>query len=328
MEYVISTPQTLGYDDPIDKKTGLSRNSRGGSELMYERITNGLGPAYTDKFQFISSRVRELDPDKKKILILNDTFDDPESQHLKNPEMRARFDHLVFVSNYQFNTYNLALGVPYDGSSIMRNAIVPIEDHQKPEIVDGNVQLIYHTTPHRGLELLVPVFLELVKHRPNIHLHVYSSFGIYGWEQRDQPYEHLFEICRNHPNITYHGAVPNDQVREALKKAHIFAYPNIWPETSCLAAIEAMSAGCAIVAPDFAALPETLGTYGYTYRYSEVPHTHMNFFANYLIQVIDNIGSDHVKNNLLYQTRYAKTHYNIADRIEQWKVLLDKILTK
>jgi UDP-glucose:(glucosyl)LPS alpha-1,2-glucosyltransferase len=326
MKYNISEPQSLaGNDDYIDKLTGLSHKSRGGSELMYERITKGLGPEYTDRFQFISSRVRELDPNKKKILILNDTFDDPESQHLKDPASRARFDHLAFVSNYQFNTYNMALGVPFDHSTIMRNAIVPFEEHEKPPIVDGNVRLIYHTTPHRGLELLIPVFLEVVKHRPNVTLDVYSSFDIYGWPQRNAPYEKIFDICRNHPNINYFGSVSNDRVRAALRASHIFAYPNIWPETSCIAAIEAMSAGCAVLAPDHAALPETLSTYGYMYRFTENVQKHMNVFANYLISLIDQYESEQVQNNLTYGIRYAKTHYNIADRVVQWKLLLDSL---
>ena len=41
--------------------------------------------------------------------------------------------------------------------------------------------------------------------------------------------------------MTYHGFKPNDVVRKALSEAHIFAYPSIWVETSCISAIEAMS---------------------------------------------------------------------------------------
>ena len=290
---------------------------------MFKRITEGLGPAYTDKFQFISSRVRKFVQGKKKILILNDTFDDPESAHLSNPLSRGRFDQLVFVSNHQFTTYNLALGVPFAGSSIIRNAIVPFGDIQKVD--DGKIRLIYHTTPHRGLELLIPVFLEIAKLRPNVHLDIYSSFEIYGWGHRDAPYQSLFDIANNHEQITYHGAVSNDSVRSALSNAHIFAYPCIWPETSCIAAIEAMAAGCAVVAPDYGALPETLSSYGFTYRWNEDHTQHMTTFANFLLQVIDNYHQPMIQQNLTLQKKYANSQYNIEERLKQWRHILDRL---
>jgi glycosyltransferase involved in cell wall biosynthesis len=323
MEYnIIDNAKTASSLDPFDEYTGLGKNAWGGSELMYNRLMTRLGAEYSDRFQFISSRVRKLIPEKKHILILNDTWDDPESAHLANPESRDKFAHLAFVSNYQFNTYNKGLGVPYKNSSVMKNAIYPIEGERS---VSDNVRLIYHTTPHRGLEILIPVFLEISKIRPNVTLDVYSSFNIYGWKERDRPYEHLFETCRNHPNINYHGDVSNDRVRQALRSADIFAYPCIHEETSCIAAIEAMSAGLAIVAPDYGALPETLFTYGYMYRWTEDINEHANRFATVLMGVIDNIHADRVKENLIYQQKFANAHYNMDSRVDQWKKLLDTL---
>jgi hypothetical protein len=108
----------------------------------------------------------------------------------------------------------MALNIPYEKGLVLQNAIIPIEPHEKPK---GTVNLIYHTTPHRGLELLVPVVEFLADKGFDFHLDVYSSFNIYGWPSRDEPYLALFDRCKNHPKITYHGYQPNSVIREALK---------------------------------------------------------------------------------------------------------------
>jgi hypothetical protein len=55
----------------------LSKAPRGGTELMADRI-NSLPPELLSRFQIIHSRVRELDPNKKKIYVLHDLPGDPE----------------------------------------------------------------------------------------------------------------------------------------------------------------------------------------------------------------------------------------------------------
>src|SRR6185436_14024378 len=139
---------------------------------------------------------------------------------------------------------------------VLYNAIEPIPLVEKPP---DTINFVYHTTPHRGLEILVPVFENIVREFPNVHLDVFSSFAAYGWNERDKPYEPLFAKIAEHPNMTYHGYQPNDVVREYLQRAHYFAYPNTWLETSCIALMEAMSAGCVCLHPNAGALPETSG---------------------------------------------------------------------
>jgi len=299
-------------------------NAKGGTEMMKEGLMSRLDPKLADHFNIICSRVREISDDKKNILWLHDTWNDPEAQHLSDEEDRKRFDKLVFVSNYQFQTYHLAHGIQYNESIILKNAIVPIPDHQKPN--DGVINLIYHTTPHRGLEVLLPVYEYLYKHfGDKIHLDVYSSFNIYGWPHRDEPYEKIFETCREHPGITYHGAVSNDEVREALQKAHIFAYPNIWPETSCIALMEAMSAGCAIICPNHAALPETAANFALMYQFDEDGNRHANVFAQLLNAVIESFWADDHQGKLQFQKFYANNFYSWDARIPEWNALLNSM---
>jgi UDP-glucose:(glucosyl)LPS alpha-1,2-glucosyltransferase len=302
----------------------VSKDAMGGTEMMKHGLYDRLDPDIRDDIQIICSRVRDIDADRPSVLWLHDMFNDPETHHLQDEEKRKQFDKLVFVSNFQKTQYELAYGLRPSEYCILKNCIEPIEHHQKPPAAD-QVNIIYHTTPHRGLDVLVPVFIELCKHHDNIVLDVYSSFNIYGWSERDADYEHLFEQCRNHPKINYHGYQPNSVVREALKQAHIFAFPSIWPETSCIAAMEAMSARCAIVAPDFAALPETLAGFGITYSMHEDINVHANVFIQALNQTINTINTDSMDNRLDFQKAYADGFYTWQARLPQWESLIKSV---
>ena len=301
-------------------KDGTYDGAMGGTELMnkalYERVDNDL----LDEFYIIKSRVSWTDKDKPNVLWLHDTWDDPEVQHLKEQESRDRFAKLVFVSNYQLATYNLALGVPYANAIVLRNAIDPIEYKEKDKDV---VRIIYHTTPHRGLNLVVAAVKAIAEEMGDkIHLDVYSSFEAYGWKERDKPYEDLFEEIRQHPNMTYHGFQPNDVVRSALQEAHIFAYPSVWPETSCISAIEAMSAGCEVVCPNFAALPETTGNFARMYQFNEDMGEHANVFANHLFQAIIEHRDENLQKKLMFQKNWVDNFFNWDLRAAEWTDML------
>ena len=303
---------------------GTYEEANGGTEMMRKELFSRVDEELLDKFQIICSRVRWIDPKKPTILWLHDTWDDPESQHLSDAERIKRFDRLVFVSNYQMNTYNMAHGVPYQSSIVLQNAIEPIPAKEKKT---DQVRLIYHTTPHRGLNIVVSAIRELAKqHGDYIHLDVFSSFEAYGWPDRDKEFEELFQAIRDHPQMTYHGYQPNETVRAALQDAHVFTYPSVWPETSCIAAIEAMSAECEVVCPNFAALPETTANFAAMYQYSEDITHHANVFANVLNSTIKNRFSDNTLRKLKFQKTYIDNFYNWDLRAAQWTGLLQGML--
>lgn len=314
---------------PTFELNELNQNSKGGSELMYFRLKESLEAKYPkeflDKFQIILSRVRNVEKNKHVIYWVHDLPGDPETVHLEDAKQRERFRKVVFCGQWQAQQYRTVLGVPFAGSTVLETGIYPVQFEPKP--VDGPIRLIYTSTPQRGLELLFPVFDALSK-KYDIHLDVFSSFKIYGWEEADKRYEGLFNALKEHPKVTYHGFQPNEVVREHLQKAHIFAYPSIWMECNSQSLIEAMSAGCLCIHSNLGGLPDTAGGLTMMYDLNEDHNAHANMFAGHLAHAIENVRQDNVQNYLQFVKAYADHRYNWHNIFNKWENLLQNIQTQ
>lgn len=309
-------------------KDDLSKNALGGTELMKNKLAEIIDPALLDKFQIFMSRVQEpLSPNHVRILWFQDMAGDPASEHLANKGWE-KFHRFVFASNWQMRGYVERYGIPPSKCIVLLNAIEPIDfnmDDKKRNVI----RLVYLSTPHRGLQILVTVFKKLREEfGEKIHLDVFSSFKLYGWEQKDDIFKDLFEECRNADGITYHGTVPNSEIRNTLRRSHIMAYPSIWQETSCVSLIESMSAGLVCVHPNFGALPETAANLTQMYPWHEKLEDHALVFCAKLQNVIQktiDVSQEKYEEKIMFQKKYADTFYNWTKRKEQWEIFLNSI---
>ena len=305
--------------------TDMQKKSNGGTELVSRMLEKNLPKDMLDEFQIIPSRLSELFYDKIRIYHIHDLPEDPETNHIKNAESRDRFHKIVFCGNWQYNNFVTKLNIPQnDKLIVIDNPINPIAYMPKPK---DEIRLIYTSTPQRGLALLVPVFEKLCETHDNIYLDVFSSFDIYGWSDSNAPFKELFEKCKNHPKIVYHGFQPNSVVREALQKAHIFAYPSIWQECNSCATIEAMSAGLLCLHPNYAGLSDTTGGLTAMYQYDENPNLHANKFYHLLNNAIQYVNLEETQNYLKFVKMYADNRFNINKISAKWEDLFRNMLT-
>ena len=318
--------------DGVIERNELNEKSNGGTELMTEGLVKHVPKEHFEGVQIIVSRQRnELLPDKHKIYYSHDLPGDPEAQKILSNNGWANFHKLVFVSYWQQQHFIEAYGIPWSKTTVLKNAITPVtvDVKKKFEKKKDQYNIVYHTTPHRGLKLLIPAFNHLQKNRDDVHLHLYSSFGIYGWEKRDEQFQQLFEQAKNTPNVTVHKTLPNEEMKKVLADMDVFAYPSIWPETSCISLMEAMSAGCLCVHPSYAALPETSANWTMMYDFHEDEQTHANHFYSFLHHALEYIDND--KNNsslitkLMGQKSYVDLYYNWEVRKMEWIGLLTGI---
>ncbi len=305
----------------------MNTNAMGGTELSAISLFERLDTDLLKEFQIFHGRIRELDESKIRIAVMHDLPEDPECSKLKDHNFRNKFQKIVYVSNWQYNNFQQVLQLPYsENDQVIENGIVPLEF--RPNKPNDKINLIYTSTPHRGLGILVPVFEALQNYFDDIHLHIFSSFEIYGWPERNGPFEDLFEKCRNNPGITYHGYKPYEVVRQQVSDSHILAYPCIWRETSCRALIEAMSAGLLCVHPNYAALSDTSGGLNLTYHGDDNPSTHANIFLRALHSAITQVKENKLNSYLNYVKVYADNRFNIDKITMQWDAMLRELLLK
>jgi len=323
VEFVINTEQ-----DDLELNA-VSEKAMGGTELMKKWLFAELEkkePGLKDRFQWISTRVRGLEPDKQRILWIHDLANDGEVQHLKDKENWKKFERIVFVSHWQQNQFRTYLGFPFEKGVVIQNAITPIPEHTKPK--DGKINVCYFSTPHRGLELLLNAWEFMrkeLKEGLNAELNIYSSFKIYDRGHLDEQFRHIYKRAMEMDGVNYYGTVTNEEIREMLPNQHIMAYPSIYEETSCITLIEACSAGCLCVVPALGAIPETGANFPWMYGYEEDHDKHSQVHGHILGRAIEHFWDDDVQNLLKIQRSYFDMFYNWSLRSGQWQQFLHAI---
>lgn len=257
---------------------------------------------------------------------MHDTAEDPEMHHLADGGWK-KFKKIVFVSNWQMQRFIDRYGIPWSHCEVLPNAVEHFYIKKISQAPDGgeNVNFIYHTTPHRGLNVLIGAFNELAKYDSNVHLDVYSSFSLYGWNERDEPYKDLYKFIEEHPNMTYHGAQPNDVVRDALLESHAFVYPCTWPETGCRSLIEAMMAGLICATTNYGCLYETAGDEAFTYQYHEDPSKLAAHTLQIMKGVVNRYRDTQLDDVRTINAKRAHSRYSWDVRGPQWTQFLERM---
>ena len=264
-----------------------------------------------------------IEKDRINVLWVHHFVNQTEIKNLGSKEYVSKLDFIVFNSNWNFEKFGYQFKIPESKSVVIRNAIEIIEFKEKPK---NKINLIYHTTPWRGLKHLLNIFKKI--DRNDVELNICSSTIIYGEKFNEiygKKYEKIFDECKNTKNVNYYGYIENNKVIELLKKTHIFSYPSVWPETSCIAAIEAMAAGCEIVSTNLGAMFETCSPFGKLISFDRnFPEMEKNF-ENELISSIDNFWSEKNQKKLKLQSDTINLLYSWKSRSIEWKNFFNKI---
>lgn len=126
-------------------------------------------------------------------------------------------------------------------------------------------KLVWISNPDRGLPVAARIFQEIRKRWPLLELHVYGRASVYGWGPEAEhfyiPQPQFME------NVFIHESLSRMQLAAELRTAWAMFYPSFWPETCCMAALEAQASGLPVIAAPLGALPETVKGGILTYDY-------------------------------------------------------------
>lgn len=295
-------------------------NPLGGSELAYHTLINKISPDLIKDINLILSfcNPEMLDPNKINVIWQQLNWNEENVSAMSNLDFVNNVNYFAWVSNWQYDRFRMKFNVPASKSVILKNATYPVEFQERPR--QGKFKLIYTSTPWRGLDIVLEAFRLL--DRDDVELDIYSSTKIYGpnFEKITKgQFDWLFDAAKNIPNVNYHGYASNEEVREAVKNSHIFAYPSSFEETSCISAIEALISGCVVVTTNYGALPETCGDWAIY-----VPHdTNRSFlakrYAYVLNSAINTYWTDDTQIHIRRQNEHYNTFYTWDVRVNEWE---------
>jgi len=319
----------------VRERQSIHMNPKGGTEILKEQLIAQLPEQSIDGINLIGSICHPslVKEDKINILWQHLNYDQPNVKLMQDRKFVDSIDYFIYVSHWQYNRFREVYKIPEYKSFVIKNATHAFEPVKKESlmITSDKIKLLYTSTPWRGLIILLKAIEILNKTRDDFEVDIYSSTKIYGStfdENEKDKFTDLFDKCKNTKNVNYHGYTFNGEIRKAVEKAHIYTYPSIFEETSCLAVIEAMSAGCHVVTTNYGALPETCGEFATMIEFDSSGQNLIERYAETLNSVIDNYKNNLYKDDLEMQIKYYNKNYSWETRIQEWINFLNYVRRK
>ena len=221
--------------------------------------------------------LRQLSPAARLILWNHHAPDQPAIEPLARPEVRRAFELVVYVSAWQ-RAATEARFADCPHSCVIGNGLTPAFERMFGDagelLSTKQWRAAYTSTPFRGLAELLDVYRQLDS-PPT--LDVFSSMRVYRGD--DAPFQAMYADARSQPAVRYHGSVSQTQLAAAMRGVSFLSYPCVFPETFCIAALEAMAAGALVVSTDLGALAST--TMGFAKLLPLEPMTRQEFLGRY-----------------------------------------------
>ena len=286
----------------------------GGTELQMQFLERHVDKELLNQVQITTSVPEKIPLSKDKVNILwqHNSYDQANiAPWFKDASNHSKYDWYVFNSHWNYEKYRMFFNLPTEKCLVIKNGIPTITPRNLVYQKGDPIKLIFQPTPWRGLNVILAA-MQMIQN-PLITLDVYSSTEIYGdqfKQANNKNFEALFEQAKQLPNVNYIGYKPNEYIVDQLQNYHIFAYPSIFEETSCVSALEAMSAGLYCITTNYGALYETCAEYAAYIPYQKSYDNLAKNFAYAIERAAGNLDNEVVQSHLQDQINYTNKFYS------------------
>jgi glycosyltransferase involved in cell wall biosynthesis len=322
--FVANTSQPGRYlgVECLNYKTALTKDFFDGADAVVV-VNEALG-----------SKLRELGLTKPLVMWVGHADDQASIEALEFTRERKAWTGFAFVSQWQLEQYVQAYWVPRERARVMRNAIAPafaVRRAAEPWFQRGEAPtLVYTSAPYRGLDVLLAAFPAIRAAIPGVRLRVFAGLSKTRGGPDDNQYADLHRRCLGTDGVDYVGPVSQPTLADALADAAALAYPSTFPETSCIAAMEAMAMGAMILTTNLGALPETLAGFGRMVAYRDNPAVLAGEFAAMAIDALNDIlrNPDQATERRNAQVTFVQQNYAWPARALEWQTWLSNMIAE
>ncbi len=239
------------------------------------------------------------------------------------------FDGVVYVSEWQ-KRINQDRALPHWKQIIIRNAMNPAVALSFPANTDIRAAksqpptLLFCGSFARGAFHIPPILEKIRAHRRDFSVEMFCNLDPSRNPETDADY---IDWLRNQPNVAHVGMVGQQELARRMRSATLLLAPNTWPETSCIALIEAIASGLTVVTTNRAALPETASGFAQHIavdRPDEMQGFDMpidyDAFADAVLSALREQEENPTKTetDLRRQIDFFHAHYQWTQRVDAW----------
>ncbi|KAA0576470.1 glycosyltransferase [Azospirillum sp. B21] len=275
--------------------------------------------------EFLLPLRARLSGERKLILWTQHAADQPAVATLAEADLRDCLDGIAFVSRWQMDGYLKAFHLDPARCRVMRNGIAPAfaglfgPDEDILAAKPWPPVLAYTSTPFRGLDVLLDSFPLIRAAIPGTRLRVCSSLETYQVPAERDPFTALYQRCRETEGVEYLGGIGQVALAGVMREATCLAYLNRFAETSCIAVLEALAAGCLVVSSQLGALPESGAGFARLIPVPEDPQEHARHYAEAAVAALSELRDDRdAGRRLRAQVDHANSGTTWGVRAQGW----------
>lgn len=236
------------------------------------------------------------------------------------------------------NAWDAVLGVSQWHADYLR-AAYDVETEYVPNGIDLTrfpegvrkepMQVVYASSPDRGLERLLHLWPRIVEREPGARLVVGYGFDNLDKEIARGRHDlavwkaNLLDLAARTPNVELRGRLPQNALARLYAEATVWAYPSHFLEVSCISAMEAMAGGCVPVTSAAGALKETIGKAGIVIPGQPHSRAWQDFYVYSLLATLTEVG---LRKPLEYAARERAKAFTWDAAADRWFSIVEGLL--